>query len=55
MLKGSKVVRVLHTSDSFGEGVLMDDNHLRACTCSALEETICLSLGKEDLISILGD
>ena len=55
VLKGVKVVRVLHENDSFGEGVLLDDNHLRACTCRALEETLCLSLGKEDLISILGD
>lgn len=55
VLKGQKVVRTLQEKDSFGEGVLLDDNHLRACTCRALSETLCLSLGKENLISILGD
>lgn len=55
-IKRNKEVRKLGVNDSFGEGALISENSKRALTIKAYDdEVVCLSLGKENLVSILGD
>ncbi len=47
---------MLGDGDSFGEGALSAEASTRACTCQATgEDVLCLSLGKDNLMNILGD
>ena len=55
-IKGTKEVRKLGVNDSFGEGALISESSKRALTIKAHDdEVVCLSLGKENLVNILGD
>lgn len=41
--------------ETFGEAALLEDNNVRQMSIKALTEVVCLALGGETLISILGD
>ena len=54
VLKGKKELRQMTKGDAFGEQALYY-NSLRTCSVKALDETICLALGRDVLTQIFGD
>jgi len=48
-------VRVLNEGDTFGEAALLEFNNVRQMSVKAKTEVVCLALGRETLINILGD
>ena len=49
------VVRELNEGDTFGEAALLEFNNVRQMSVKAVTEVVCLALGRETLINILGD
>ena len=45
----------MEKGDCFGEAALFKSDSVRTCSVVALEEARCISIGRENLISILGD
>ena len=54
VIKDGKTIRELKSTESFGEQALYH-NATRTCSIQALDEVICLSLGREAAINVLGD
>jgi cAMP-binding proteins - catabolite gene activator and regulatory subunit of cAMP-dependent protein kinases len=54
VLKGGKEIRKMYKGDSFGEQALYY-NTTRGATVKALDNVICLALGRDTITKILGD
>jgi CRP-like cAMP-binding protein len=55
-VKDGKVVRELEEGSTFGEAALLEHNNVRAMSVKATAgEVVCLALGRENLIALLGD
>lgn len=46
---------MLNEGDTFGEAALLEFNNIRQMSVKAGTEVVCLALGRETLINILGD
>lgn len=53
-LRGNEEVRKMYQGESFGEQALSFNTN-RTLSVRAAEDTICLALGRETLLSVLGD
>ena len=45
----------MEKGDCFGEAALFKTDSVRTCSVIALEEVKCISIGRENLLKILGD